>query len=72
MVSPWELCQVYRIEGDILMNKGIAAALMVMIGAAVGAQTNSTLTVGGGDLHERRVRGGDSLRGHNQALHRRR
>ena len=29
------------------MNKGIAAALMVMIGAAVGAQTNSTLTVGG-------------------------
>jgi hypothetical protein len=29
------------------MNKGIAAALMVMIGAAVMAQTNSTLTVGG-------------------------
>ena len=28
------------------MNKGIAAALMVMIGAAVAAQTNSTLTVG--------------------------
>jgi hypothetical protein len=29
------------------MYKGIAAALMVMIGAAVAAQTNSTLTVGG-------------------------
>ena len=47
MVSPEKLCQVYRIEGDMLMNKGIAAALMVMIGAAVAAQTNSTLTVGG-------------------------
>jgi len=29
------------------MYKGIAAALMIMIGAAVAAQTNSTLTVGG-------------------------
>jgi hypothetical protein len=46
MVSPRELCQVYRIEGDILMNKAIAAALMVMIGAVV-AQADSTLTVSG-------------------------
>ena len=47
MVSPWKVCQGYGIEGDMLMNKGIAAALMVMIGAAVGAQSNFTLTVGG-------------------------